>query len=419
MTDVSNTNIATTPLETAALPAVSPAPEQALTTPKPAGAMTGEVRQGQVMPPKGKRRSFVLPLVLLAAIGFGGYKGYQYFVEGRFLVTTDDAYVKADISVIAAKVSGYIASVPVAENASVKAGALLATIDDGDYQLALKAAKDKLQTQDATLARMDKQAEAQGSAIAQAQAQLVAAQADQERAAASFARTDTLVGNGTSTRAALDLAKADRDRTNAAVIGAQAAIASAQAALQVLQAQKQEMVAIRNELLTAQAKAEHDLSFTKVYAPFDGVIGNRAAQPGQFVGPGTRLMALVPLEGIYIEANFKETQLGPLKAGQKVDLVVDALSGRTIMGVVQGLAPASGSEFSLLPPENATGNFTKIVQRVPVRINVPADVAREGVLRPGLSVAVSVHTRDESQPKPTILGALGLNRLFGDAKAGH
>ena len=155
-------------------------------------------------------------------------------------------------------------------------------------------------------------------------------------------------------------------------------------------------------------KAKRDLSFTVIRAPFDGVIGNKAVQPGQYVQPGTRLLALVPLQTAYVEANFKETQIFRLKPGQKVVIKPDAYGDRDVIGTVDSIAPASGAQFSLLPPENATGNFTKIVQRLPVRITVPPDVAREGILRPGLSVVVDVHTRDESLPPPSLAGALGL-----------
>ena len=139
------------------------------------------------------------------------------------------------------------------------------------------------------------------------------------------------------------------------------------------------------------------------------MVGNKAAALGEYVQPGTRLLALVPLANAFVDANFKETQLASIRPGQKVDIAVDALDGRVIEGVVTSVAPASGSQFSLLPPDNATGNFTKVVQRVAVRIALPADALQSGDLRPGLSVIATVHTRDESQPKPTLLGALGLD----------
>ena len=178
-----------------------------------------------------------------------------------------------------------------------------------------------------------------------------------------------------------------------------------------LKAQRDEATRQRAELVTALDKAERDLSFTRVVAPFDGVVGNKAAEVGNFVQPGTRLMALVPLNASYVDANFKETQLADIKPGQKVDVAIDALDGKTVEGVVSSISPASGSEFSLLPPDNATGNFTKVVQRVAVRITFPEDVLKEVPLRPGLSVVATVHTRDPDAPKPTLLGALGLEAL--------
>ena len=171
--------------------------------------------------------------------------------------------------------------------------------------------------------------------------------------------------------------------------------------------------------MTTLDRANRDLSFTTIRAPFDGVIGNKAVQPGQYVQTGTRLLSLVPLDTVYIEANFKETQLDRLKPGQAVTIKPDALSSRSIQGTVESIAPASGAEFSMLPPENATGNFTKIVQRVPVRIKVPVEVAEESVLRPGTSVEVEVHTRDEREPAPSLVQALRLDALAAVVSPGR
>jgi membrane fusion protein (multidrug efflux system) len=168
---------------------------------------------------------------------------------------------------------------------------------------------------------------------------------------------------------------------------------SAAANVDVLKLQQQEAARTLDELNTALAKAERDLSFAVIRAPFDGVIGNRAVQTGDYVQPGQRLASLVPLDGVYVDANFKETQLARLRAGQTASITVDALPDRKITGTVESFAPASGSVFTLLPPDNATGNFTKIVQRIPVRVRVPADVAGEEVLRPGMSVVVSINTK--------------------------
>ena len=368
-------------------------------------------------------RSLILPAILLAGVGYGGMKAYDWFVEGRFLVTTDDAYIGADTAIITAKVAGHVALMAVADNTAVRAGDLLVKIDDGDYRLAVDAAKNKIATQDATIARIGQQVEAQRAVIAQTQGQLEAAratllanQADRERAALEYDRAQKLAATSFGSQQRLEQAAADRARTAAGMVGANANIGAAEAAengakanLDVLAAQKVEAERLRGELETALAKAERDLSFTTITAPFDGVVGNRAAQLGEYVQPGARLLALVPLANAYVDANFKETQLGTIHPGQKVDVAVDSLDGRVVEGVVISVAPASGSMFSLLPPDNATGNFTKVVQRVAVRIALPADALAKGDLRPGQSVVASVRTRDENLPKPTLLGALGLD----------
>jgi membrane fusion protein (multidrug efflux system) len=352
----------------------------------------------------------VLPLVIVAALGFGAKYGYDWYVTGRFIVSTDDAYVKADMSVVAAKVSGLVAAVPVVDNQHVVAGDVLVRIDDTDYRLAAASARNKLATQQATIARLAEQVNAQAPAIAQATAQLVANRADLARAEADYQRADSLARRDFGSKQQLDQARADRDRAQAAVTGGEAAIAAAKANLAVVKAQEGEAEHVLEELRTALTKAESDLAATVVRAPFAGIVGNRAAQPGQYIQPGTRLLALVPVERAYITANFKETQLADLKPGQKAHIAVDAMTGEGVEGTVESIAPASGSEFSLLPPENATGNFTKIVQRVPVRIAVPASFAASGKLRPGLSVVVEVDTRDPSKPAPTLMGALGFTR---------
>jgi membrane fusion protein, multidrug efflux system len=206
-------------------------------------------------------------------------------------------------------------------------------------------------------------------------------------------RQNVLVARDASSKQLQEQAQANRDQAVAAVQGAKAAIDSAAANVEVLKGQKQEAISTLNELKTTLAKAERDLSFTVIHAPIDGVVGNRAVQVGDYVQTGQRLASVVPLEDIYVTANFKETQVSRLRLGQTVTIAVDALPEHAIEGVVESFAPASGAVFSLLPPDNATGNFTKIVQRLPVRIQVPREVAREGLLRPGMSVVVSVNTK--------------------------
>lgn len=349
---------------------------------------------------RGSRKRAILALVAAVGVSFAAYKGYQWATHGRFLVATDDAYVRADTATLAAKVSGHLARVPVNDHAMVKAGDLLAVIDDGDYRLAVAAAEDKAQTQAATVARIGAQAEAQKAMVAQAEAQLAGVRAEALRAALDFDRAQKLKEATFATQQRVDTAQADRDRTAAAVETARAAVLAAKANLAVIEAQGVEATRVGAELKTALDKARRDLSFTEIRAPFDGVVGNKAAQPGQFVQPGARLMALVPLDSVYVEANFKETQIGKLRPGQKATLSVDAFGERTYEGVVESLSPASGAQFSLLPPENATGNFTKIVQRVPVRLRVSREAAREGLLRPGLSVVVDVDTKTTPAAAP-------------------
>jgi membrane fusion protein, multidrug efflux system len=413
---------------------------RAMTTPAPSGfpAPAAPSQGALAHPPAGgaavakpapaKRaslRRFVVPVLILAALGYGGKTAYDYFVDGRFLVSTDDAYVGALTSIIAAKATGHITEVPVVQNQIVHKGDLLVAIDDGDYKNAVDSARARIGTQDATVARFARQIDAQAAIIAQAAAQAEAtgaqvksAEADVERAALEYDRSYKLAQTNFGSQQRLEQATADRDRTVAALAAARASVASTAAALDgakanldVLKAQKDEAAHQRTELVTALEMAERNLSFTRVVAPFDGTIGNVAAHVGDFVQPGTRMMALVPLNDSYVDANFKETQLANIKPGQKVDVAIDALDGRVVEGVVSSISPASGAEFSLLPPDNATGNFTKVVQRVAVRVIFPDEVQKAVALRPGLSVVATVHTRDPDAPKPTLLGALGLETL--------
>jgi membrane fusion protein, multidrug efflux system len=327
--------------------------------------------------------------VLLAA----GWFGFDYATVGRFMVSTDDAYVRANNTTLGAKVSGYVSEFLVDDNTKVRAGDVVARIDDGDYRLAVNSARDKAATQEATIARFDRQIDAQRAAVEQAQAQLASVRAAQTRMQSEFERQQALVGKQFASKQTLEQSIANRDQADASVQSAQAALDGAIANIGVLQAQKKEAVGTLEELKTALAKAERDLSFTEIRAPFDGVIGNRAAQVGDFMQTGQRIAALVPLSEVFIDANFKETQFARLQPGQPVSITIDALPGEKIDGVVASFSPASGSVFTLLPPDNATGNFTKIIQRLPVRIHVPADVAERGALRPGMSVVATVNTK--------------------------
>ena len=377
-------------------------PQTPTVTPQPQSAQAAAPAK-----PRRSRRLVIPATIAVAAAILGGWYGYHWWTVGRFVVWTDDAYVSAKTATLAAKVPGYIQTLDVEDNASVKAGDLIATIDPGDYRLAVDSARDKVATQQATIDRLGRQIAAQQAAVDEAKAQLVSAKAGAVRAQLELARQDALVVKEFASRQTEEQARANRDQANAAVQSAQAGIDAAVANVEVSKGQQEEARRTLAELQTALAKAERDLSFTEIRAPFDGVVGNRAFQVGDYVQTSTRLISLVPLDAVYIDANFKETQLAGLKPGQHVSVAVDALPGAPIDGTVESVAPASGSVFSLLPPDNATGNFTKIVQRLPVRIRVSPDVAREGVLRPGMSVVASVDTRSAATtPAPVTVSAL-------------
>ncbi|TIL42943.1 HlyD family secretion protein [Mesorhizobium sp.] len=346
-------------------------------------------------PAKKKRsaRSFLLPIIALGLLGAGAWYGYDYWTDGRFMISTDDAYVQADMAFISPKISGYVDQVKVTENQQVKAGDPLLVVDNGDYKIAVAQAEAQIATLSKTLDRIDAQTQAARASLEQAQAQKTADQAAAANAARVQARAAQLLKTHVGTQAQLDDAQTAVEQANAALVGADAQIAAAEANIGVLQAQRAETASTLASLQLARDKAARDLSFTVLRAPYDGVVGNRSVERGDLISPGQKLAVIVPMDKLYIVANFKETQLARLVPGEKVRISVDAIDGQDFEGTVSSLAPASGAVFSLLPPENATGNFTKVVQRVPVRIDVPADVLKTGKLRAGLSVVVAVDSR--------------------------
>ena len=371
----------------AAVPAEVPADEaRGNPAPQPQAAAAPKAEEK-------KKRSLVLPIVAALALAGAGWYGYDYWTTGRFMVSTDDAYVEGDIATISPKVTGYVAKVDVVANQQVKAGDVLATLDDGDYKLALSQAQAQVDTEQLSLQRIDAQIAGAQASLAQAQAQQVALQAALDGAQINQTRASELQAKSVGTTAALDSANIALEQAKANLAGGNAAIASAQANITLLQAQRREAEGTIKQLELARDKAARDLSFTVLKAPYDGIVGNRSVQEGDLVSPGQRLMALVPVRQLYIDANFKETQIQHLVPGSKVNIHVDAFGDKPIVGTVESIAPASGAVFSLLPPENATGNFTKVIQRLPVRIAIPQDALDSGRLRAGLSVVVDVDIR--------------------------
>ncbi|MEJ2116841.1 MAG: HlyD family secretion protein [Alphaproteobacteria bacterium] len=308
-------------------------------------------------PTKWRKRiaMILLPLALIGALWYG----YHWWTIGRFLESTDDAYIGANSATLSAKVSGYVVEVKAGDHAHVMTGAVIARIDDGDYRLAVRSAQDAIAAQQASIERIAQQIIAQNASVVQAKAQLSSAEAGALRADLEFKRQKDLAKRDFASRQALETAQANNDKAAASVRSAKAAVAAAKANVGVLKAQQLEAKGRLKQLQTALEKAKRDLSFTVIRAPFDGVIGNRAT----------------------------------LHPGQPVDIEVDAVPGHTFKGLVASLAPASGSVFSLLPPDNATGNFTKVVQRLTVRIQVKLAPDEQGLLRPGMSVVVTVNTK--------------------------
>ncbi|MGR3482029.1 HlyD family secretion protein [Salipiger marinus] len=340
-------------------------------------------------PPRRRKGPMLAGLALVALLG-GGWQGWSWWREGRFLIETDDAYVQADLSLVSSKLEGYVAEIPVEANQHVRQGDVLVRIDDGDYRIALQQAQAKLPTLDRTLARIDAQVSAAEAAVTQAEAQRAAAQASLRTASTAAERARDLAARRVTSQADLDEATGALDTARANLAAAEAAITGARAEVEVLQAQRAETESSRAHLQLAVAQAQRDLDMTVLRAPFDGTVANVAIEQGELVSPGARLAAVVPDHGLYVEANFKETQLAEIVAGETARIRIDAMEGHEIEGHVVSLAPATGSVFSLLPADNATGNFTKIVQRVPVRIDLPDGT--QG-LRAGLSVVVEIDRR--------------------------
>src|SRR5579862_1328961 len=352
---------------------------------------------------KGGLRRLLMAGAALAVLAGASWYCYGYWTVGRFEVSTDDAYVKADNTTVAPKVSGYLHEVLVGDNERVRAGQVLARIDDRDFKVALDQTKADVAAAQAAISSKRAQLDVQQAVIDAAKATL-----DVDTANATFATqenkryTDLAAtgygsvqnAQGAQSRNASALAAIERDKAN---------LASALKQVELLKAEITQATAAAARANALQQQAELNLSYTTIIAPIDGVVGNRTLRAGQFVQAGTQLMAVVPASGAYVIANFKETQLTNVQAGQAVDIDVDMFPGKPVHGHVDSLAPASGQEFALLPPDNATGNFTKVVQRIPVKIALESSSVE---LRPGMSVIPTIQTHGHqpvavSAPQPS------------------
>jgi membrane fusion protein (multidrug efflux system) len=352
---------------------------------------TVPVPQGRSI--KERLRKLLLTGAAVAVLAGAGWYGWDYWTVGRYLVSTDDAYVKADTTTIAPKVSGYLTDVEVGDNERVTAGQVLARIDDRDFKVALDQARADVSAAQAALASKRAQLDVQQAVIAAAKATVEVDTAAQTFAGQENKRYTDLAATGFGSVQNAQAAQSRNASAEAAIQRDAANLASALKQVELLKAEIAQAAATVARASAIEKQAELNLGYTTVSAPIDGVVGNRTLRTGQFVQAGTQLMSLVPASGAYVVANFKETQLTHVGKGQAVDIEVDMFPGAVVHGHVDSLAPASGQEFALLPPDNATGNFTKVVQRIPVKIALD-DTSIE--LRPGMSVIPTIATR--SQP---------------------
>jgi membrane fusion protein, multidrug efflux system len=345
---------------------------------------------------RGRRWSVRQVLTVLAALivltGLG-YYGHYYWTTGRFLVSTDDATVDAHSVIISPKISGYLDEVAVDDNQTVHAGQILARIDDRDYRTAVAGAQASVDSAQAAIQHLQQQIDQQHLQVVATQAAVAADQAALTFSRQQDARFAGLARTGAGTVQDSQQWQADISEKEAALSRDTAQVGVAQKQIDVFGTALDQAKAMLAQQQAALRQADLNLSYTTITAPVDGTVGDRTLRVGQYVQAGTDLMEVVPLSAVYVTANYKETQLTDVRSGQPVTITVDTFPDTAVHGVVNSIAPASGEEFSLLPPDNATGNYTKIVQRIPVKIIIDPHDKRLGRLRPGMSVEPTIDTR--------------------------
>lgn len=359
-----------------------------------AGDVVERQREGKVSRTLVKRAA--MAVIALAGLAGGGMYCWNWWTISRFRVATDDAYLQADYTSIAPKVSGYIRDVLVADNQHVKAGQALAHIDPRDFATALAQAKAEVAAGWAAVANDSAQITLQLSVVQQAKANRRADMANLRFAREDSRRYTALAVSGAGSVQDAQRADANAREVAARVQSDRSALLAARRKIAVLATDREEVMSLLKRDEAAEHQAALNLSYTTIVSPIDGTVGARSLRIGQYVEAGTDLMAIVPLHAVYVVANFKETQLTRVRPGEPAQLDVDTFPDHVLRGRVDSIAPASGLEFALLPPDNATGNFTKIVQRIPVKIVLDAGDPLSGLLRPGMSVEASVDTKGAS-----------------------
>jgi membrane fusion protein (multidrug efflux system) len=370
----------------------------------------------RLLPSRQAIKRAALALALTLGVAGAADFGYGYLTTGRYLESTDDAYVKADSTIVSPKVSGYIAEVLVGDNQPVTAGQLLARIDDRDFKTALDQAHADVAAAEAAVRNLDAQIALQQPVIEQETADIAAAEANLQFAREEQSRYDGLMKSGSGTVQRAQQTDAALHEKVAQLQHGKSGLLAAQRKVDVLTSDHAKAIAQLDHARAVAQQMALNLSYTRITAPVDGTVGARSLRVGQFVQAGTQLMAVVPLDAVYVIANFKETQLTHVRDGQPVELYIDSFHGTRLRGHVDSLSPASGLEFALLPPDNATGNFTKIVQRVPVKI-VLDDHGLTGLLRPGMSAEPTIDTKAtvlaEREAKNRLASDIALARLKG------
>ncbi len=356
-------------------------------------------------PPSDRQRKIrrVLGLVsffVLMALAVWYYNDRTY---GRFQQQTNNAFIKANAVTVSPKVAGYVEEVLVAENALVRRGQLLVRIDAGSYHALADQSDAQIAVAKASADGIRAQIAEQQAAVGRTRGELQTATADAQLAAAEVARYTPLVADGLETRERLDQLKGQVAQSRGRLISARSAVDSAERRVATLRAQVRQAEAQGNAARAQRRATETDVGGTAIRASVDGRIGNQSVRVGQYVQAGTRLLSIVPVQQVYVEANFKETQLELMRVGQPVTVEVDALPDVKIAGRVASISPSTGAQFSVLPPQNATGNFTKVVQRVPVRIEMYPSEATGALIIPGMSVAVTVDTRSARGARDAII----------------
>jgi membrane fusion protein (multidrug efflux system) len=337
-------------------------------------------------------RLFILSLIgaLIVVVA----REWDWWVGSASLQSTDDAYLRADTTPLAAKVPGYVRRVLVQDFQRVRAGNVLVEIVDDDYRAQLDQAQANVSAAEAAITNIDEQRRLQETLVKQAEAEVAASEADETRYHLEAVRQQTLLSKGIAgTPQLVEQAVDNEKRAVATVALNRAKLDQQRQQLNVLESQKAQGIASLAAQKAAQDLATINLGYTRISAPVEGMVGERQVRPGQYLSVGTQVISLVPLPNVWVIANYKETQMTNIRTGQEARVTVDAFPGKVLHGYVDSWSPASGAEFALLPPDNATGNFTKVVQRIPVKIVLDRDPSLADLLRPGMSVIATIDTK--------------------------